>query len=251
MSPKSAGLAVEWGYSNVSAYVDGMPVWKKRGHRSVPAFGFVEKGNVIIVDIRAPEKVAAGHIPGAYGFPAPEYEWAEFGLPRSWSAPIIICSDNTEEIEKAVKETRSWGYKKAVGFYGGLDLWQQKGRELSTGPAKVADIDNPIDWQRIYGPGQITIEEFKVALNTGDLAIIDVRSEVEYESGHFPGASNIPLDVLESRLDEIPAGQPVVAYCHTGARAEIAYDTLKKNGYPVRHLPAECECDETGVFEIW
>jgi rhodanese-related sulfurtransferase len=42
--------------------------------------------------------------------------------------------------------------------------------------------------------------------------VIDVRSEEEYAAGHIPGALHIPASELGSRLDEIPAGRPVVPY---------------------------------------
>lgn len=42
--------------------------------------------------------------------------------------------------------------------------------------------------------------------------IIDVRSAAEYEQAHLPGALSIPLDEIESRLDEIPRMETVVLY---------------------------------------
>lgn len=63
--------------------------------------------------------------------------------------------------------------------------------------------------------------------------ILDVRSEREYESGHVPGAVNIPYQELPARLSELPASedQEVVVYCEVGGRAEIAQSTLKDAGY--------------------
>jgi rhodanese-related sulfurtransferase len=46
----------------------------------------------------------------------------------------------------------------------------------------------------------------------GGPVVIDVRSEEEYAAGHIPGALHIPASELEARLDEIPAGRPVVPY---------------------------------------
>ncbi len=42
--------------------------------------------------------------------------------------------------------------------------------------------------------------------------IIDVRSRAEYLEAHIPGAVSIPLDEIESRLDEIPRMGTVVLY---------------------------------------
>lgn len=49
-------------------------------------------------------------------------------------------------------------------------------------------------------------------LELGDVIIVDVRPHAEYAAGHLPGAINIPPDELD-RLDELPTGLDVVAYC--------------------------------------
>jgi len=43
--------------------------------------------------------------------------------------------------------------------------------------------------------------------------LVDVRPRLEYDSGHLPGAVNIPLEELSARLAEMAPGTPVVAYC--------------------------------------
>ena len=47
----------------------------------------------------------------------------------------------------------------------------------------------------------------------GDIVVIDVRPEAEYEAGHLPFARSMPLGELERRLAELPPGKAVVAYC--------------------------------------
>lgn len=47
----------------------------------------------------------------------------------------------------------------------------------------------------------------------GDIVVIDVRPEAEYEAGHLPFARSMPLGELEKRLAELPPGKEVVAYC--------------------------------------
>lgn len=44
------------------------------------------------------------------------------------------------------------------------------------------------------------------------LAIIDVRTQPEFEQARIPGAINIPLDQIEQRLDEVPRQGTVVLY---------------------------------------
>jgi phage shock protein E len=61
--------------------------------------------------------------------------------------------------------------------------------------------------------------------------IIDVRTTSEFDEGHFPGAINIPVDQVLSKLGELKEMQsPIVAYCRSGARSGMAVSILKQNG---------------------
>lgn len=75
-------------------------------------------------------------------------------------------------------------------------------------------------------------------VHSGEAVVIDVRPPVEYESGHIPGAVNIPLEQLAKHLDRLPPGQEVVAYCR-GPYCLLAFDAveeLRKRGYRARRL---------------
>ncbi len=45
-----------------------------------------------------------------------------------------------------------------------------------------------------------------------DYNLIDVRQPGEYESGHLPGSSLIPLPELEEGLSEMDTTKPTVVY---------------------------------------
>ncbi|MFA6584575.1 MAG: FAD-dependent oxidoreductase [Elusimicrobiaceae bacterium] len=66
--------------------------------------------------------------------------------------------------------------------------------------------------------------------------ILDVRTQDEYIMGAVPGAVNIPVDELRSRLPEIPKNRPVIAYCAKGFRSYLASRILAQNGYDVSSL---------------
>lgn len=61
--------------------------------------------------------------------------------------------------------------------------------------------------------------------------LLDVRSEHEYESGHLPGAVNIPHTALRGRLDEVPRDVPVRVHCASGFRSYLALRVLRQNGW--------------------
>lgn len=63
-------------------------------------------------------------------------------------------------------------------------------------------------------------------------AVIDVRSPDEFADGAYPGARNIPVNVLTNRLAEVGAkDKPVVVYCASGGRSAVAQQILKASGF--------------------
>jgi DNA-binding transcriptional ArsR family regulator len=70
-------------------------------------------------------------------------------------------------------------------------------------------------------------EELVERLARGDVVLVDVRPQVEYEAGHIDGARSIPIDELERRLAELPADVEVVAYCR-GPFCAYAHDAVRR-----------------------
>ena len=73
--------------------------------------------------------------------------------------------------------------------------------------------------------------------NTYDL-IIDVREPYEFDSGHLPGAINIPRGVIEFMIwkkvgfpDETDLEKRIYIYCSTGKRTALAGATFKSLGF--------------------
>jgi NADPH-dependent 2,4-dienoyl-CoA reductase/sulfur reductase-like enzyme/rhodanese-related sulfurtransferase len=66
--------------------------------------------------------------------------------------------------------------------------------------------------------------------------LLDVRTPLEYVTGHIPGAVNIPVDELRGRMAEVPADRDIVAYCQVGQRGYIATRILMQAGRRVRNL---------------
>jgi ArsR family transcriptional regulator len=81
-------------------------------------------------------------------------------------------------------------------------------------------------------------QELLKRLRGGSATVLDVRPEDEFNSGHLPGALNIPLSELQSRLAELPADQEIVAYCR-GPWCVLSFEAvalLRGRGYQVRRL---------------
>jgi phage shock protein E len=82
----------------------------------------------------------------------------------------------------------------------------------------------------LFGARGAGPEVVRRKLATG-ATVVDVRTRGEFRGGAYPGALNVPLEELSTRLAEIPKDRPVVLYCASGARSGIAAGRLRKAGY--------------------
>lgn len=89
-------------------------------------------------------------------------------------------------------------------------------------------------------PLVISAEEAKKGIAEGKFPIVlDVRTNLEYNLGHYPEAIHIPTanlaDEVETKLPNKKT--PVLVYCNTGQRSRYAAEFLKKKGYEsVRYI---------------
>ena len=66
--------------------------------------------------------------------------------------------------------------------------------------------------------------------------LLDVRSPAELVMESVPGALNIPLPQLRSRLAELPKDQEIKVICRSAQRAHYACRILIKHGFNVSVL---------------
>jgi len=81
----------------------------------------------------------------------------------------------------------------------------------------------------VKGLRNLNAEQFKK--ESKGQRMIDVREVHEFKQGHIPGAINIPLSQLRTRLSEIPKDRPVYLYCRSGMRSRQAGKILSRHGY--------------------
>lgn len=65
----------------------------------------------------------------------------------------------------------------------------------------------------------------------GEIQLIDVREDYEYESGRVAGARHIELQEIAAQADTIDRDRPVVFYCRVGSRSSMAADAFRRAGY--------------------
>lgn len=78
------------------------------------------------------------------------------------------------------------------------------------------------------GVPSISAAEAVMLMNQSKTIVLDVRDEAEFASGHIQGAKHIPLNELESRINELGKHKkkPLLVYCQKGMRSSSACKVL-------------------------
>jgi hydroxyacylglutathione hydrolase len=155
--------------------------------------------NAILLDVREHAAFGAGHIPGSIniGLRGQFASWA--GTLLDAERAIAIVADNESASDEAVMRLARVGLENVAGAIT-IDAW--KG-QLATLP-------------------QMSVAELRAA-RVG-LQVLDVRRRGEYQSGHVPGAINIPLDVIQQH--EVDLSKPTAVICAGGYRSSAAASLL-------------------------
>jgi thiosulfate/3-mercaptopyruvate sulfurtransferase len=218
----------------------------------------------------------AGHIPGAQ-FLNP---FSELSLPRvegalSLELPSAEVLDSVLESKGISNDSRIVLYW-AQGYYsptsrtlftleyaglagrvsildGGLEVWKQEGRQVSTEVPAVASGRFTVR----TNPGMVANAVYVMAhLEDGNVRIVDARDSSFYKgtsrnqnsNGHLPGAASIPFgSLVDSNRVISPAllkstfaaagikeGQTVVTYCHIGQQATVVWFAARLLGYDAK-----------------
>jgi rhodanese-related sulfurtransferase len=90
---------------------------------------------------------------------------------------------------------------------------------------------------RLLGGGiaSMSAREAREAVDAG-AAMVDVRSSREWNAGHAPFATHVPLDQLDRRMNRVPKSKQVVVVCRSGSRSRTACRQLSSAGYDVINL---------------
>ena len=84
----------------------------------------------------------------------------------------------------------------------------------------------------------VSRDELLSGMASGEMALLDVRPNVEFAAGHLPEAINIPLEQLEDMLTVLPKDREIIAYCRGPycVMSHEAVQRLKQLGYRVRRF---------------
>ena len=77
---------------------------------------------------------------------------------------------------------------------------------------------------------RVTVDEGKEMMAGDNVAVIDVREPHEYNAGHVPDATLIPVATVFARKEELPRDKDVIFVCGVGQRSALACEMAAAAG---------------------
>jgi rhodanese-related sulfurtransferase/glyoxylase-like metal-dependent hydrolase (beta-lactamase superfamily II) len=165
----------------------------------------------LVVDVRTAEQFDEAHIPGAVCITALS---AGFGTRLAWIADreqeIVLVGRDDADALRAAKLATAVGVHKLAGFlHGGMTSWREERRPVAT-------IE------------RLAIEDLHA--RAGDLQILDVREQSEWDREHIPGSAHMPYHDIRAVPAGLDATRPIAVVCASGQRAAVAASLLARHG---------------------
>jgi glyoxylase-like metal-dependent hydrolase (beta-lactamase superfamily II)/rhodanese-related sulfurtransferase len=167
----------------------------------------------VLVDGRNPEEFALGHLRHALniGLGGRYAEFAGSVVPSE--VDIVLLTETGHELEGKNRLARI-GFDRVIGYVNQPD----KVMFEHQGDVQIAS--------------RLTASAFgERAKEISNLQIVDVRNPGEATAGMIPGAVNIPVGQLPSRVAELDPSRPTVVYCAGGYRSSVAASLLRERGF--------------------
>jgi len=155
------------------------------------------------------------HVPGSINVTMVR---AAVGTRAAWvvdaESEVVVTAASDEEAGRMGTLLEAVGFRRIVGFLaGGVDAWRDAGLPVESTPA-------------------IDIPELAERLRRGDVRLLDVRDEDEWDDGHVEGSLHVPYyDLREGLPEELRnGGKPLAVACSAGNRSSIAVSLLRRAG---------------------
>jgi hydroxyacylglutathione hydrolase len=167
----------------------------------------------VLIDGRDPEEFARGHFHDAINIGL-NGRYAEFaGSVLMPDVDIVLMVDEGFELEGKNRLARI-GFDRVIGF-------------LAEPIKEMLDHRDDVRVASRLAAPVFNARQRELS----DLQIVDVRNPGETEHGMVPGAVNIPVGQLPSRLGELDPARPTVVYCAGGYRSSVAASVLRSEGF--------------------
>jgi glyoxylase-like metal-dependent hydrolase (beta-lactamase superfamily II)/rhodanese-related sulfurtransferase len=183
-----------------------------RAIKPVELKAMLDEGEVAL-DVRPGEEFAAGHVPGSVNIALSGQFASWAGTVLGLTAHPVLIGASDSQVEEARLRMARVGIEVLDGYLqGSVEAWKQAGFVLGT-------------------LAQMTATELSERLDAGDVQVLDVRREPEWEAAHIEGANWWPLDNFRVAAPEIDHEAPIAVHCKGGYRSMIACSLLQRAGF--------------------
>lgn len=173
---------------------------------------FLEDGGFAL-DVRPGDQFAAGHVPGSVNIALSGQFASWAGTLLGLAARPVLIAQSEEALSEARMRLARVGLENIEGYLaGGVEAWEGARFPL----ASLAQIEAA----KLYEQWQ-----------AGEMQILDVRREGEWEAGHIADATWWPLDNFKISAPEIDRDVPLAVHCKGGYRSMIACSLLQRAGF--------------------
>lgn len=83
---------------------------------------------------------------------------------------------------------------------------------------------------------RVDVGEAKTMVADAGVSVIDVREPHEFQGGHLPGATLIPVNSVFARREELPKDGKILFVCAVGQRSALAAEMAAAAGLPAERL---------------
>jgi hydroxyacylglutathione hydrolase len=169
------------------------------------------ESGAMVVDTRPADSFAARHVPGTINIPLRSLpEWG--GWLVDYEQPLYLIADS-DEVAEAARDLVYIGIDNLAGYFDtpAIDTMAETGQ-----PLQSYDV--------------IPASEVAGGILDGEVAVVDVRAQSEWDAGHIPGAVHLMLGYLPGRVQELLDGRPIAVLCRTGRRSAIGASILQAGG---------------------
>lgn len=167
----------------------------------------------LVLDVRPQSDFIKGHIPNSIfiGLNGQFAPWVG-ALITDIKQPILLVVPEGKS-EEAVTRLSRVGYDNTLGYLeGGINAWINSGKEIDT-------LES------------ISAETFAQRVNAGNINVLDVRKDGEYQSMHLENVQHFPLDFINENMNAISPDNTYHIHCAGGYRSVIAASILKARGF--------------------
>lgn len=163
------------------------------------------EGGCEVVDVRPIFHFAAGHVPGSLSIELRDQFASWLGWLVDPDSVLVFVADHDQDMAEVVRQSLNIGYERLAGYLaGGIHAWQHSGRSVTEVRVLSADEIPPRS------------------------AIVDVRQESEWNTGHVPGAIHVELGEIADRSTHLTG--ELVLHCGHGQRSMTAASLLRRAG---------------------